>query len=694
MSVTPVPIPQIPQTGRRSATLEWAIAQAAAFRSMIDPVTEFPDERRKLLLVAGGWAVLLFAAVFAYWPGLAGPFLLDDFGSIADLGDRGGVRDWSTFKAFVFGGHAGTLGRPVALLSFLIDGNNWPTDPWPFKRTNLLIHLLNGALIGLLATKILRVLEFDKQDARWIALISAACWLLHPFLVSTTLYAVQRMAQLSTLFVFAGLNVHIYGRSFLRTRPLRAYLIMCLSAGLFTLLAVFSKENGILLPLLIGVLEITIFASQRSRLGALSPYWSALFILVPTAFVVYLLGDRALRDDFFDIVPPRDFSAYERLLTQPRVLADYLRHWFIPELYTAGVFQDHFLKSNGFLSPITTLMGILLHGALILVSLLKRREWPLFAFAVLFFYGGHVLESSVVKLELYFEHRNYMTAAFLFLPLVVLLRSKGSRQVFFGVAVAALFVLGGFTRYSATVWQDFPSIVEASARKAPTSARAQAQYAVQLFNAGRYEESQQVIDRAVDLVDSEHPLLLVNRLIIRCHTGILSTSEFDDVAELVTKRPYDVRLLNLYTGLIDSVGMGKCPEVSPTRLRTMFEEMLLMPANTGRKSLSYSHIHYFIGYTSVNARDLPRAVAAFEESLRARPGSSHAMIMAALLATGEYYDEALYFSDIALSQLDVEDQGIVGRARVSAADIHHFRTVVREDIEALRVREQGTKRED
>ncbi len=70
------------------------------------------------------------------------------------------------------------------------------------------------------------------------------------------------------------------------------------------------------------------------------------------------------------------------------------------------------------------------------------------------------------------------------------------------------------------------------------------------------------------------------------------------------------------------------------------------------------------------------------------------MIMAALLATGEYYDEALYFSDIALSQLDVENQGILGRARVTENDIHHFRNVVREDIEALRVREEDTTPED
>ncbi len=228
---------------------------------------------------------------------------------------------------------------------------------------------------------------------------------------------------------------------------------------------------------------------------------------------------------------PRDYSAYESLLTQARILADYLKHWFIPELYTTGVFQDHFLKSTGILSPVTTLFGALFHIALISVSLVKRREWPLFAFAVLFFYGGHLLESSVLNLELYFEHRNYMTAAFLFLPLVVLLRNKVSQPMFFGVAIAALLVLGSFTRYSATVWQTFPSIVEASARKAPTSARAQAQYATQLFNAGRYEESLQVIDRAVEVIDTEDPLLLINRLIIHCQLGILSTSDFDNVAD-------------------------------------------------------------------------------------------------------------------------------------------------------------------
>jgi len=173
------------------------------------------NERLTRFTLLAGWSTLFLATAFAYYPGLNGPFLLDDFGSIAPLGNLGGVTDWVTFKAFVFGGHAGPTGRPLSLLTFLIDANDWPADAWAFKRTNLLIHLLNGILLGVLVSKILSALNYSRQDTRWIALVSAGIWLLHPFLVSTTLYVVQRMAQLSTLFIFAGLIGHLYGRSFI-----------------------------------------------------------------------------------------------------------------------------------------------------------------------------------------------------------------------------------------------------------------------------------------------------------------------------------------------------------------------------------------------------------------------------------------------------------------------------------------------
>jgi len=628
--------------------------------------------------VLGSWAIVFIAAAVVYWPGLGGPFVFDDFGSIAALGDRGGVRDWDTFMAFVFGGQAGPTGRPLALMSFLIDANNWPADSWSFKRTNLVIHLANGALLGLLTTRILRILQFRRQDARWIALISAACWLLHPFLVSTTLYAVQRMAQLSTLFVFAGLTTYLYGRSFITSNPTKAYLVMTASVGLFTLLAILSKENGILLPLLVGVVEITIIASQKPRLPSLNRYWGIVFIVAPSIMLATYLGNRIVVDGFFEIRPPRDFSTYERLLTQPRVLVDYLKHWFIPELYTTGVFQDHFIKSTGPFAPITTALSALLHIAVISVSIIKRHRWPLFAFVALFFYGSHVLESSVLKLELYFEHRNYLAAAFLFLPLLILLQKKVGRQLFFVVTVGAMLLLGGFTRYSATIWADYSSMVEASARKAPTSTRAQAQLATQLYNAGRYGESLQVIDRAIQNIPNSS-YLEITRSTLRCYMGDLSARDFEQTASQVSTRTYDPRMFELYTTLVSSVVRKQCPDISTEAMRNLFSTMLLVPQNADPRSLSYSQIQYFVGFVDAYAGEPSRAVAAFEESLRARPGASHAMLMAAHLATGEHFDEALYFSDLALSQLDAESQHALQGIRVSANDIREFQAVVRAD---------------
>ncbi|MGI9247985.1 MAG: hypothetical protein ACR2QI_03155, partial [Woeseiaceae bacterium] len=494
---------------------------------------------------------------------------------------------------------------------------------------------------------------------------------------------VQRMAQLSTFFIFAGLITYLYGRSLLATKTVKAYLIMSGSVGLFTFLAMISKENGILLPLLIGVIEITVVASQQQRIVALNRYWGIVFIVVPATAIALYLGDRVFRDDFFDVVPPRDYSAYEGLLTQPRVLVDYLKHWFIPELYTSGVFQDHVIKSTGILSPVTTLLSVLLHLAAVSIALVMRRKWPLIALATLFFYGSLVLESSVLNLELYFEHRNYLAAAFLVLPLIVSLQKKLSRSTFIAVALGALLVLASFTRYSATVWEDYPSMVEASARKAPMSARAQSQYSTNLYNDRRYDESLQVIDRAIQSNPNNYYLQLTRGTIL-CSLGVLTASDFEQISRVVSGNIYDPRSIELYTTFASSVVNGKCPDVSMEALGAMFANMLRIPYNADPRSLRYSQIKYFVGFVDTHAGRPSQAVAAFKESLQARPGASHAMLMAAHLATGEYHDEALYFSDLALSQLDDVQEGLLQGSRVGEADIREFQAIVRADRDAAR----------
>ena len=627
------------------------------------------------------WGAVLLLTVAAYWPGLEGPFLLDDFSSLGTLGNLGGVVDWNTFKAFVFGGTAGPTGRPLALLSFLLDGHNWPTDPWPFKRTNLVIHLLNGALLGVLTRQVLQLLDFDRESAARLALISAAAWMLHPFLVSTTLYVVQRMAQLAMLFSVAGLITYLYGRSLLSTNKTKSYLVMTMSLGIFTLLAMLSKENGVLLPMLIGIVEITIFASRGDSLPRLDRRWSAVFLGIPSIFVVGYLGYHFFSVDFLQTYGFRDFSLYERLLTQPRVVADYLQHWFLPKLYTTGVFQDHMMKSTGLFAPVSTAVGAAFHIGLIVLAFAKRRELPVLAFAILFFYANHLLESTTLNLELYFEHRNYMAAGFLFLPLIVLLRDKLSRRMGFLLVGALLLALAGFTRFSSTVWSNYDEMVAASAQKAPTSARAQAEHAVSLFNAGSYEQSLQVIDRAIENIPTDNPLLLLNRLIIRCNLGLLQPQEVKLVIAVLSPQIYDPRFLKHYTSLAQALSEKRCPGVEVGLLRPLFANMLRNPANTESGSQALSHIRYLSGLVDLKTGGTVAAVRHFNASLDAKPDSGAAMTMAAMVASAGYPEEALLLSARALEYLDVESRGVRLGLKVTERDILEFRSIVTAEIQ-------------
>ncbi len=637
---------------------------------------------RTYLAILAGWSVVFVAAVLAYWPGLDGPFLFDDFGSIAKLGDRGGVTDWETFRIFVFGGISGPTGRPIALLSFLIDANNWPAEAWPFKRTNLVIHLLNGVMLGVLTSSILKYLEYSKRDALHITLVATAIWILHPFLVSTTLYAVQRMAELSTLFMFAGLAAYLYGRSFISSKPVKAYVLMSASVGGFTLLAMLSKENGILLPILVGALELTVIASQRHQHPGLNRYWAAIFIILPTAVVLLYLGAQVFRGDFFEIVAPRDFSIYERFLTQGRVLAEYLQHWFLPKLYTTGVFQDHFIKSEGLFSPVTTILSFVGHTALIATAFIKRRQWPLFSLAILFFYGSHLLESTVINLEMYFEHRNYLAVAFLFLPLVSLLYRKVNARTFVVVAFLVLALLGSFTRYSATVWSSLPSMVESSALKAPTSARAQAQWSKLLYVLGRHDQALEIVDRAIETIPGDRPLLMTTRLYFLCNRNQLDADDLENVATRLSGMDFDSRSLKAYNVFAQEVASGHCPNINLSRLESMFVQMLSVPRNGDPTTIEYSHINFLIGYVRTYSGQPAAAVQAYKESLRARPGASHAMAMAALMASSHYAHEALELADIALSQLDKDASSELQGQQLNEEEILEFIATVQADIAA------------
>ena len=97
---------------------------------------------------------LLALAAACFWPGLRGPWLFDDFFNILDNAalrlDR---PDSASLLRAAFAVESGPLRRPVAYLTLAL--NHYFADgtasTFPFKLTNLAIHLLNVLLVWALA---------------------------------------------------------------------------------------------------------------------------------------------------------------------------------------------------------------------------------------------------------------------------------------------------------------------------------------------------------------------------------------------------------------------------------------------------------------------------------------------------------------------------------------------------------------
>src|SRR5690606_667347 len=146
---------------------------------------------------------ILIGAAILSWPALNGPFLFDDFPNLEHLGVLDGRLDLATLAHYA-SLYRGEPGRPLSMLSFVINDFDWPSTPWSFKYTNLMLHLLIGVLLFGFARSIASVRLKSAHQAEMAALIAAAAWLLHPMQLSTSMLVVQRMTQLSMLFSILG----------------------------------------------------------------------------------------------------------------------------------------------------------------------------------------------------------------------------------------------------------------------------------------------------------------------------------------------------------------------------------------------------------------------------------------------------------------------------------------------------------
>lgn len=442
---------------------------------------------------AGLWLLLLLTAVIFY-PGTKGPFLFDDIPNLQNLATFSGNWSWQGVGQYL-SNFSGALGRPLSALSFLVNDEAWPSDPRPFKTFNLLWHLLNGCLVFGFSRSLYGAC-IPNEDPRkdLVALLTAAIWLLNPIQISAIFLTVQRMTLLSGTFVIAGLWGYV--AILLRFRGIRAALSGLTVLGIATGLATLCKENGALAPLLAWTLNATLLRKVLSEKPTGARRLINAGVAVPT--LAMILVGAVLWWNFVDF-GFRDFSAVERLLTESRVLFRYFTLFLVPRLSGSGLYNDDYEISTSLLSPPATMAASIAISILVATSLLARKKYPLFSFSILWFLVGHSMESTILPLELYFEHRNYtplLGPAFA-ISVCVFRTTTAVRQRLTALGITAWLLLAmGISHLQAQVWGDWATLSKIWLEENPTSLRAHHQYADYLLRSGDAAGARDVFVRA------------------------------------------------------------------------------------------------------------------------------------------------------------------------------------------------------
>lgn len=593
------------------------------------------NARLPLFLVVCGLAAGFVALVYA--PGLSGPFLFDDHPNLGILETLAALDTFSAeWWRLVLGNHSGPTGRPLAMLSFAAQASSWPHSPFAFKLVNLLLHLATGALIALLCVGLLRAMQLAPGREKVVGALVALAWALHPIHVSALLHSVQRMTVLSSLCMVAALALLL--RCTMTSAPgFRHLLGLWLLFPLLLLAAVLSKESGILLCALAGLLLIALPARPAAAAALKLRLWSAVMLAGPLLLLgLYLaLSSSAIADAY----ALRDYTLGERLLTQPAVLLGYAADIVIPTAGAGDFFHDdtpvrQLRLAGADWLPAVAVLAIL---AAALISLLRRPN--LIAFGLLWFFLGHALESTVLPLELRFQHRNYLPSLGLLLALAGLLLHLRTRLQ---MALLALFIAGAGigTAVAAAAWGNAVSLSRFLLEDHLTSPRAWEFATVTLYNAGQFAQSAKANATARQL-DPTASTYQLQALAIACAQGPLSAAE-------VARRGEQLREARLMKGTGESLRhlrtevAESCESLTPAVLGEIGEA--LMPAlEASADTRAKQHAYLELGLAAIGRRDLDAAMEHLERAYQQRKEPGISLLQAQLLESADLAQEATYY---------------------------------------------------
>ena len=402
--------------------------------------------------------------------------------------------------------------RPVVTTTLAVDYRlGRGLNPLAFHVTSFSLFLVQCVLLLALYR---RLMDHARPDAdnRWLALLAAAWYALHPANAETVNCIIARSEILSTLGVVLALLLFAGGGI------ARRYYLYLIPAAL----AVLSKEPGAMAPPVLFI-YVAFFERERSMRELLAPreLIAAFRATWPSFVVCFGFVGTGMR--LATTYTPGGTSRGQYLLTQPLVIVHYMLSLFLPVHLSADTYWPLVVD------PLDG--GVLIGGAWITVALAiawvtsRRRETRPIAFGLLWFFVTLLPTSSLVPLsEPMNDHRMYLPFVGLVLAVVwtagLALReaSARTRMVAAGAAVAVIAAMAYGTRQRNIVWRTEESLWHDATIKSPDNGRGLMNYGVIQMEKGNYPLADQYFARAL-LLTPHYSYLHVNLGVLKAALG-------------------------------------------------------------------------------------------------------------------------------------------------------------------------------
>jgi len=389
--------------------------------------------------------------------------------------------NWQDIKGTFFASWTGgrKLYRPVVCLSFALNYYFGGTNVTGYHVVNLTVHFIASLFLFLFIHNMLKLPSMRMKygnSAYPIALLATVLWAINPVQIEAVTYVVQRMTSMAGMFYIMALYFYLKGRTAEQESVKNASFVLCLFCGV---LSIGSKENAVMLPISILILDL-ILVQGISKRSIKKCFFHTLIALIAFLTVVLLIkGSYVLEPNkILSGYNIRGFTLFERLMTEPRVVLFYMSLLLYP-LPSRLSFAHDISLSRSLVEPPTTLISILIILALIGLAVWKSKRWPLVSFCILFFFLNHAIESTVLPLELAFEHRNYIPSMLFFVPVALFIvenmkffSTKPSIQRIILVGVILILIALGYSTYARNLtWKTDKTLWLDAVQKSPNLPR-------------------------------------------------------------------------------------------------------------------------------------------------------------------------------------------------------------------------------